>query len=169
VLGNHDGWYNAEKVVGELTRAGLKVLQNEVAIVERGGERLRIFGMKDHLSLTRGWLLTSSDSKAILSAAGTGDVITLQHSPDIVPVIAGDYLISPDLRLVLAAHTHGGQVRFPVLGTPIVPSGYGHKYAHGHVRDKNIDMFVTSGIGTSVLPFRFMVPPEIAVITIRAQ
>src|SRR5688500_9324740 len=47
VLGNHDGWYNSVKVAAELSRAGLKVLQNEVAIVERGGERLRIFGMKD--------------------------------------------------------------------------------------------------------------------------
>jgi hypothetical protein len=169
VLGNHDGWYNAEKVAAELDRAGLKVLQNEVAIVERGGSRLRIFGMKDHLSLTAGWLATSAESKQIVKQAGTGDVIVLQHSPDILPVIAGDYLISPDLRLILAAHTHGGQVRFPIFGAPIVPSGYGQKYVQGPVRDKNVDMFVTSGIGSSILPIRFMVPPEIVVLTIRSE
>lgn len=169
VLGNHDGWYDDERVTAALRSVGYKVLQNEVAIVERDGGRLRIYGMKDHLKLTRGWLLTSSDSRELLSTTGTGDVIVLQHSPDILRVIAGEFLISPDLRLILAAHTHGGQVWFPVLGTPIVPSGYGQKYAYGHVRDKNMDMFVTSGIGTSVLPIRFMMPPEIAILTIKAD
>jgi predicted MPP superfamily phosphohydrolase len=166
VLGNHDGWFNDDRVASELTRVGYRVLQNEVAIVEKDGHRLRILGMKDHLALTKGWVQTSADAKAQLSAAGNGDVIVLQHGPDILPVIAGDYLISPDLRLILAAHTHGGQIRLPIFGAPIVPSGYGQKYVQGHVKDKNVDMFVTSGIGTSVLPFRFMVPPEIAVVTI---
>lgn len=169
VLGNHDGWYNEPMVSTELKRVGLTVLENEVAIIEKDGQRLRMFGMKDHLSLTGGWLATSAESKRIVGQAGTGDLIVLQHSPDILQVIAGDYLISPDLRLILAAHTHGGQVRLPILGTPIVPSGIGQKYAYGHVRDKNVDMFITSGVGTSILPIRFMVPPEIAVITIFAQ
>lgn len=169
VLGNHDGWHGDENVAAELTRVGFRVLQNEVAVIEKGGQRLRIFGMKDHLKLTGGWLKTAAESKEILNQTGSGDVIVLQHSPDILNVIAGEFLISPDLRLILAAHTHGGQVRFPILGTPIVPSGYGQKYVHGHVFEKNVDMFVTSGIGMSVLPFRFLVPPEIAVLTIRPE
>ena len=119
--------------------------------------------MTDHLSLKGGWLRTSAEAKENLSTT-TGDVIVLQHGPDILPVIAGEYSISPELRLILAAHTHGGQVRFPILGPPMVPSGYGQKYARGHVKDKNVDMFVTTGIGCSILPFRFMVPPEIAVV-----
>ena len=81
-------------------------------------------------------------------------------------MITGDLLISPDLKLILAAHTHGGQVWLPVLGSPVVPSSYGQKYAYGHVRDAGVDMFVTTGIGTSILPFRFLVPPEIALITL---
>lgn len=169
VLGNHDGWHGDERIAAEFTRVGYRVLQNEVAIIEKNGQRVRIFGMKDHLKLTRGWVLTSADSKEILSQTGNGDVIVLEHSPDILNVIAGEYSISPELRLILAAHTHGGQIWFPILGTPVVPSGYGQKYAHGHVKEKNVDMFVTSGIGTSVLPFRFMVPPEIVVLTIRSE
>jgi uncharacterized protein len=165
VLGNHDGWFNAAKVTAELRRVGLTVLENEVALIEKDGQRLRIFGMKDQLSLP-GWYATTAESRRILNDSGTGDVIVLQHSPDILPVIAGDFLISPELRLILASHTHGGQVRFPILGRPIVPSGVGQQYAYGHVKDKNVDMFVTSGIGTSVLPIRFLVPPEIAVVTI---
>ncbi len=169
VLGNHDGWYDSGDVAAHLKRVGLRVLENEVAIIEKDGQRLRIFGMKDHLSLTGGWHHTSAESRAIVKAAGQGDLVVLQHSPDIIPVIAGPFSISPELRLILAAHTHGGQIRFPILGAPIVPSGFGQKYAHGHVRDLNVDMFITSGIGTSVLPFRFMVPPEIAVITIKPE
>ncbi len=147
----------------------ITVLQNEAAVIEKDGQRLRIYGMKDHLSLTRGWVLTSQDARDYLKTTGTGDVIVLQHSPDILPVIAGEYSISPDLRLILAAHTHGGQVWLPILGRPIIPSGFGQKYAYGHIFDKGVDMFVTSGIGTSVLPFRFMVPPEIAVVTVHPE
>ena len=169
VLGNHDGWYGDDGVAAALTGDGYRVLQNEAAYIEKDGQRLRIFGMKDQLKLVGGWLQISSDSRRYLSTTGTGDVIVLEHSPDILPVVAGEYSISPDLRLILAAHTHGGQVWLPILGRMIVPSGYGQKYAYGHVFDKGVDMFVTSGIGTSVLPFRFMVPPEIAVLTIRSE
>lgn len=168
VLGNHDGDYDDESVASALEHDGYKVLQNEVGVIERDGQRLRIFGMKDHLHLQGGWLQISSDSRKYLSTTGAGDVIVLEHSPDILPVVAGEYSISPDLRLILAAHTHGGQVWLPILGRFIIPSGFGQKYAYGHVFDKGVDMFVTSGIGTSVLPFRFMVPPEIMVLTVRS-
>lgn len=170
VLGNHDGDYDDDRVAAALSTNGYKVLQNEVAAIEKDGQRLRIFGMKDHLKLAvSGWMRISADSKKYLSTTGTGDLIVLQHSPDILPVIAGEYSISSDLRLILAAHTHGGQIRFPILGNLVVPSGFGQKYARGHIFDKGVDMFVTSGIGTSVLPLRFMVPPEIVVLTIRSE
>ncbi|MGE3465454.1 MAG: metallophosphoesterase, partial [Pyrinomonadaceae bacterium] len=168
VLGNHDGWYDDGTVAAELTRVGYKVLQNEVATIKKDGKRLRIFGFKDHLQLKKGWKETSADAKAIAAAGGEGDLIVLEHSPDIMPIITGDLSISDELRLVLAAHTHGGQVWFPIFGRPVVPSTYGQKYAYGHVRQNNVDLFVTSGIGMSVLPVRFMVPPEIVVLTIRS-
>ncbi len=168
VLGNHDGWYGDESVANALASDGYRVLQNEVAPIEKDGQRIRIFGMKDHLALSGGWLRISADSKQYLSTTGPGDLIVLEHSPDILPVIAGEFSVSPDLRLVLAAHTHGGQVWLPILGRLVVPSGFGQKYAYGHIFDKGVDMWVTSGIGTSVLPFRFMVPPEIVVLTIRS-
>jgi predicted MPP superfamily phosphohydrolase len=71
--------------------------------------------------------------------------------------------------LILAGHTHGGQVWFPILGSLVVPSSYGQKYASGHIKDFDVDMFVTTGIGTSILPIRFLVPPEIAVIEIYSE
>ena len=169
VLGNHDGWYGDDKVAAALTGIGYKVLQNEVAIVNKDGQHLRIIGFKDHLKLTKSWKETSADATALLAPTGDGDIIALEHSPDIMPVITGDLSISSDLKLVLAAHTHGGQVWLPIFGRPIIPSTFGQKYAYGHIKENNVDLFVTSGVGMSVLPIRFMVPPEIAVLTIRAE
>ncbi|MEO6049863.1 MAG: metallophosphoesterase [Pyrinomonadaceae bacterium] len=169
VLGNHDGWYGDDEVANALTHVGYKVLQNEVSVIEKDGQKLRILGLKDQLKI-RTWKRLSDDAKQVLADNGqTGDVIVLEHSPDILPLVTAGLLISPDLRLILAAHTHGGQVWLPVIGRAIVPSTYGQKYAYGHVRDHVMDMFVTSGVGTSVLPIRFMVPPEIAVVTIGSE
>ena len=84
-------------------------------------------------------------------------------------MITGDKLVSNDLRLMIAGHTHGGQVWFPVVGSLVVPSSYGQRYASGHVKDNGLDMFVTTGIGVSILPIRFLVPPEIAVLTIYSE
>jgi predicted MPP superfamily phosphohydrolase len=67
---------------------------------------------------------------------------------------------------VLAGHTHGGQVRFPIVGNAVDPSDYGPKYAAGQVFENNHHLFVTTGIGTSILPVRFGVPPEIVLLTL---
>lgn len=169
VLGNHDGWYGDSDVASQFSRIGYKVLENEVAFIEKDGQKLRVFGLKDHMKIKL-WQEFSAELREILEEnEQRGDVIVLEHSPDILPVITGDLSISDDLKLILAGHTHGGQVRFPLLGSLIVPSSYGQKYALGHIKENDVDMFVTSGIGTSILPFRFLVPPEIAVLTIKTE
>jgi uncharacterized protein len=169
VLGNHDGYFDDSTVADALTNVGYRILQNEVATIDVNGSVINILGLRDHLKLTGGWQRTSDDAKALLEGKPSGTVIVLQHSPDLMPVLTGDLSISPDLRLYLAAHTHGGQIWLPILGRPGVPSTFGQKYSYGHVRENNVDLFVTSGIGTSVMPFRFMVPPEIAVLTVIAK
>lgn len=167
VLGNHDGWYGDQAVTTELQRIGYRVLDGECAKLDIGGKPLRILGLKDHLKI-HNWREFSDNAKRLLKQCGDeGDIVALEHSPDVLPIITGGLSISPDLRLILAAHTHGGQVWLPILGTPVIPSSYGQKYAYGHIKDVGVDMFVTSGVGTSILPFRFMMPPEIAVLTIR--
>jgi 3-polyprenyl-4-hydroxybenzoate decarboxylase/predicted MPP superfamily phosphohydrolase len=133
VLGNHDGWYGDGLVAAQFERVGYRVLQNDVAVVERNGRHLRIIGFKDILQLPNQWEQTSALGKRLLDAAGDGNVIALEHHPDIMPMITGNLSLSPDLKLVLAAHTHGGQVWFPIIGTPIVPSTFGQKYSYGHI------------------------------------
>ena len=168
VLGNHDGWHGDEEIARELTSRRIQVLDGGLATVQHNGASLRILGLKDQLKIDS-WEAYTADARTLLAPTeGMGDVIILEHSPDVAPIITAGEPISKNLRLMIAGHTHGGQVWLPVLGRPIVPSGYGQRYAAGHTRDKGLDMFVTTGVGTSILPFRFMVPPEIAVLTIRS-
>lgn len=169
VLGNHDSWSADLKVAQELKRVGINVLENEVAVIEKNGAKLRILGLIDHMGINNWQDFSSSVKRVIESSEQAGDIIVLEHSPDVLPVITGDLLVSKDLKLMLSGHTHGGQIRLPVLGRPVVPSSYGQKYAAGHIKDNDLDLFVTTGVGESILPFRFMVPPEIAVLTIRSE
>jgi len=169
VLGNHDGWFSDEKVSAELTRVGYRVLENDLITIEQNGKRLRVIGLPDHLKVGS-WEAFAADARTVASPTeGIGDLIVLEHGPDILPHVTGDNAISSDLKLMLCAHTHGGQVWLPILGRPIIPSSYGQKYAYGHVYDRGVDMWVTAGIGTSILPFRFMVPPEITVLTVKSS
>ena len=71
-----------------------------------------------------------------------------------------------DRPLTLAGHTHGGQVRLPFNWTPIVPSLYGQKYAAGHIVEGDRQMYVSTGVGTSISPVRFRVPPAVTILTI---
>lgn len=68
--------------------------------------------------------------------------------------------------LTLAGHTHGGQVALPLFGRPIVPSAYGQRYAAGVIEEGGRVLFVTPGVGTSIIPVRFRVPPEVSVVTL---
>lgn len=166
VLGNHDLFHYPARIKSLLNKAGIRMLENELAFIEKDGEKLRVFGAKDHLHVVR-WDIFANECKKVLEAnEQVGDVLVLEHGPDLLPMISEENMISKDFKLMLSGHTHGGQIRFPLIGSLIVPSSYGQKYARGHVRDRGVDMFVTTGIGTSILPFRFMVPPEIAVLTI---
>jgi uncharacterized protein len=169
VLGNHDDWHDESAIAHALESRGYKVLNGEVAEIERNGAKMRILGLKDHLRI-KSWETFAEEGRKLLAPSeGAGDVLVLEHSPDVAPIINGEAPISRDLKLMISGHTHGGQVWLPVFGYAVVPSSYGQKYVEGHVKENGLDLFVTTGVGTSILPLRFMVPPEIAVITVRSS
>lgn len=169
VLGNHDVWHNDREIYDALAEAGLRVMENEVEYIEKDGKKLKIIGLKDHLKI-KTWQGFSDEVNALFQQGEqTENNIVLEHGPDVLAIFATDPFLKENVDLLLSGHTHGGQAWFPVIGSPIVPSGYGQKYAHGHIREEGIDMFVTTGIGTSILPFRFLVPPEIAVIEVYGE
>jgi predicted MPP superfamily phosphohydrolase len=86
--------------------------------------------------------------------------ILMAHEPDIFVKVPAR------VTLTLSGHTHGGQVWLPFVGRPVVPSGYGKRFAYGHVVEKDRHIVVSAGLGLSIYPIRFMVPPEIALVTL---
>jgi hypothetical protein len=103
-----------------------------------------------------------SDPARTTSAVPSAEsIIALTHNPDIFP------LVPPRVAITLAGHTHGGQVYLPLIGRPIVPSRYGQRYAIGHIEEGGRHLFVTSGIATSIIPVRFLVPPEIVIARLK--
>lgn len=153
VPGNHDHWFGWEKLAGEIARhRQITVLRNEA--LERGP--LVIGGVDD--DFTR-----QVDLPATVAAmAGKPGVrVVLTHSPDIFPNVP------VDVPLVLAGHTHCGQIAWPWGGAPATMSDYGDLYACGVVRQHGKVLVTSAGLGTSLLPLRMFTHPEIWLIEIR--
>ena len=158
VLGNHDGWLNHDRVEKALERHGVRILEETAAKLDTRAGPVWIAGISD--------LWTGShDITAALSAIEDdgAPVILLTHNPDVFPEV-------PErVAITLAGHTHGGQVRLPFVGRPIVPSRFGQRFAAGHVVEQGRHLFVATGVGTSILPVRFRVPPAISLVTLSSQ
>ena len=155
VLGNHDWWYDGVAIGRLLEEAGIAVLENEAARVDSPAGAFWIAGIAD--DMTR-----SPDPRGTFTQIPAGEaVIAITHDPAVFP----DVPIRT--ALTLAGHTHGGQVYLPLYGAPIVPGSAPRRYAYGHIRENGKDLYVTAGLGTSILPLRFNMPPEIALITLK--
>ena len=158
VVGNHDAWMGEERVTDALSLAGYRVLANEHVAVERQGQRLYLAGVRD-ASYTQG-----DDLPAALRGIPEGaPLIIISHSPDIVLKP-----ISKRAALILAGHTHGGQVVFPWLGPLYVPTRLGRRRMAGLLEVNGRTLFITRGLGEVFPPFRLNCPPEIALITLRS-
>ena len=89
-----------------------------------------------------------------------GASVVLTHSPDVVPELPRAF------ALVLAGHTHCGQVSLPLLGPPMTSSDYGQRYACGVIRENGRTILVSAGLGVSLLPIRFGKKPDWWMVTI---
>lgn len=154
VLGNHDHAFGADRVRSALESSGIKVMEDVSTLIERGKCRFWLVGISDY------WEGAHDIKTALEHVPKSGLAIALTHNPDAFPQIPRQVI------LTIAGHTHGGQVYIPGLGRPIVPSNYGQRYAVGHIVEKDRHLFVSSGLGTSILPIRFLVPPEISVLRV---
>jgi predicted MPP superfamily phosphohydrolase len=169
ILGNHDWWddLTAQRqrkgpiiAARALRNVGIPILENEVVRLEKGGQPFWVAGLGDQIAFPkgRGRFDGVDDLPGTLAKVDdAAPVILLAHEPDIFPKV-------PErVALTLSGHTHGGQVR--LFGySPIVPSKYGNRFAYGHVVEEGRHLIVSGGLGTSILPVRFGVPPEILVI-----
>lgn len=158
VLGNHDYYAGAGQVARALKEAGCNVLIDALDRLESRGDKLWLAGLDD---LYYG----STDLKKLLrDVPREAARITLAHNPDFIEEFAAR---GRHTDLLIAGHTHGGQIRFPLLGAPHISSHYGQQYAVGLNRKDTMQVYTTRGIGTILLPTRFDCPPEIVLFTLR--
>ena len=181
ILGNHDWWEDraAQRrghgpTFGQiaLEKAGVPVLQNDAVRLKHNGLPFWIAGLGDQLALLPSTQSGRTDWQGVDDLAGTlgavkddAPIILMAHEPDIFPkVLAAERPVA----LTVSGHTHGGQFR--MFGhSPVVPSRYGNRYAYGHVVEKRTGgedghLLVSGGLGCSILPVRFGVPPEIVLL-----
>lgn len=158
VIGNHDIWAadklkrfeNAlEHIVGIFKNSGVKMLRNEAEYLSR--HCLWIAGVDDPFTA---YLM---DVDKALSMHDDKPKILLAHSPDVI------YKVKGRASLILAGHTHGGQIRLPLIGPLWVPAT--RKYAYGFFNEGKTMMYVSRGLG-EILPIRFNCPPEVVEVVL---
>ncbi len=173
IMGNHDWWEDRTAQTNgggdtlahrALADVGIPVYSNRAARLEKDGHGFWLAGLEDQLALLPGRKWGRSRMQGLDDLGGTlaqvsddAPVILLAHEPDIFPHV-------PErVSLTLSGHTHGGQIR--LFGySPVVPSRYGDRYAYGHIVENGRNIIVSGGLGCSIAPIRFGVPPEILVI-----
>ena len=152
VLGNHDWWENGAGIREALISYQVTMLEDEARYIKIGDKGFWLGGVSDFNE-------SAHDVAKTLSSIGNTDpVLLFSHSPDIFPDVP------KEVALTMAGHTHGGQVYVPLIGRPITASKYGQRYARGLIEEEGKQLFVCSGIGTSILPIRFMTKPEICIL-----
>lgn len=154
VLGNHD-YHHPKEVEQSLNQIGIPLLKNNKQTLIKKNDSIHIVGIEDL------WSGLDDIDKATNGLNLEDFTILLCHNPDFIPK-AVEY----NFNLMLSGHTHGGQVRFPVIGSVFVPSKFGVKYAHGLYLEQNTYLYVNRGIGVTEPPLRFLCKPEITEITL---
>jgi predicted MPP superfamily phosphohydrolase len=165
VLGNHDWWHDPAGIRTSLTAVGISVLENDAVLLGPEGARFWLAGLGDQRAyrLGHGRFRGVDDLPRTLSQIRTGDpIVLLAHEPDIFAHL-------PErIALTLAGHTHGGQIRLPLIWPAFVPSKYGARYAYGHVVEDGRHLIVSGGLGTSFIPARLGMPPEVVQVVLGA-
>ncbi len=135
---------------------GVRVLANQNAVLHRHGSRIWLVGTDDpyfgHADL----------DASFRGVPDTAFALVLTHAPEAFEELAQ----RPAAKVVLAGHTHGGQVRLPFIGAVRVPSRYGTRFARGLFKMGDTFFYINAGIGMSHLPIRFLCRPELTFITL---
>ncbi len=165
IIGNHDWWFDIDGVRRALAGVHMRVMENDAVLLGEPGKRFWLAGLGDQLAYQLGpnRFKGVDDLPGTLARIDTDDpVILLVHEPDIFPQVPAR------VALTLAGHTHGGQIVFPMIPPLWTPSEFGARYAYGHIVERDRHMIVSGGLGTSFVPLRLGVPPEIVRVTLGA-
>jgi predicted MPP superfamily phosphohydrolase len=154
VLGNHDYVHGADAVRDALERHGIALLDDERRTLHHDGHAIDLIGLPDARKLR-------PQGQALLAGlSNQRPAIVLAHDPFwFAHVPAGPHL-------TLAGHTHGGQIRFPLIGALRNASRAPLRWSHGHVKEGGRHLYVSGGLGTSGIPLRIGMPPEYAILDV---
>jgi uncharacterized protein len=156
ILGNHDADSAPARIVSALQSSGIPVLRNASVPIEHHGARLWLSGIDDVIE-------GKPDAPAMLQHVPSGEpTILLAHEPDYA-----DQARKLPVDLQLSGHSHGGQIRVPYLGAPVLPE-MAHKYPKGLYQLGSLTLYTNVGLGMIRVPIRFDCPPEVTFITLRA-
>lgn len=158
VLGNHDWYSDGPGMWRALEDNGIPVLENESVFIRHADQQgFWLAGLADYLTRKPDY------AAALRETDDTHPVIALSHDPMTFAQMPGH------VALQLSGHTHGGQVRLPLVGAVISPTpGIPREWFYGHVQEEQRQMIVSSGVGTSRLPFK-NTPCEVVRVTISAE
>jgi predicted MPP superfamily phosphohydrolase len=155
VIGNHDGNTDPDRVKQILRAEGLPVMYDEHKAIERDGKRIWIVGLDDNPDET--------DLRPALKGIPADEcVVVLAHEPDVA-----DFISRYPVDLQLSGHSHGGQVRLPLIGPAYLPP-LGRKYPQGLRMVGPLTLYTNVGIGTMGLPVRLNCPPEVTLLTLHS-
>jgi hypothetical protein len=157
VLGNNDNETRPKVLTAWLERNGISVLQNRAVAVEHHGARLWLAGVDDVLTYKANFAATFDPLPQ------DEPRITLLHEPDAIDNMHEQGYFT-DLQL--SGHSHGGRVRIPLLGAPMLPR-LARKYPMGHYRVGDMQLYTNRGIGMVAVPLRLNCPPEITLLTLK--
>ena len=157
VMGNHDDGTDVETVTRALQAENIRVLANQSQAIERDGARFWLAGVNDVLGNT------ADLPKTLRSVPGGEAVILLAHEPDFA-----DEASRFPIDLQLSGHSHGGQIRFPLLPPLYLPS-MAKKYVLGTYQVGPLTLYTNAGLGTVGVPMRLNCPPEITFLTLRRR
>lgn len=156
IYGNHDhGGYGTNIVKNAMDQSGFKLLKNQHVKVNKGKDSVVLVGIDDVM------LGDPNLEKTMQHTDPSLFTILLAHEPDFA-----DKTVNYHVDVQLSGHSHGGQVRLPIIGQLYTPM-YAHEYVKGRFQLDHLTLFVTKGIGTTRLPYRFLCKPEIYVFTLK--
>lgn len=163
ILGNHDLMVGGNEVAEAIAKHNIPVLRNGCLPLERDGARIWLAGLDDPV-------MGRPDPERAMPASirkpSAEPILLMCHAPDFIDTLAR-LPVSRAIAFVLSGHTHGGQIRLPLVGALHLPPG-GRKYVEGWFSVGGMQLYVNRGIGSVGVPFRFDCRPEITCFRLRA-
>ncbi len=158
-MGNHERYSKVEDYTArQSARVGIRFLRGQAQALRFGNATLNLAGLDFQPQRERSRYLRGAERLIVPGATN----LLLQHNPDVFPVAARQ-----GYNLLLAGHTHGGQVTVEILDQSINPARFFTPYVYGLFRQGNAAAYVTRGIGTIGIPARIGAPPEISLLRLR--